>query len=467
MKIMLIEPYVSEESLKSYAEKTEPVHLLGMYNLISEYGVEVEIIDAYSRQMPAHELVDKIIEDGTTHAGFTAYDYAPCLSYLGHIVDKLRGRVTTILGGTGPTHTPERMARTIKPDWIVRGDGEHALLELVRSNFDPQALDVGRFDGAWVVDAISIDLDEIPFARPYSLEFYGYEASPRVQKGCVGKCVFCLGAYQNRLSYLSRDRAIELFRYLVNDEKAEIISPSGPDFTAVPRKANDLIRAMLQAALPIRAFRPGIRLDMLSASVSLDREIWRELGASTRVSFESSIESFSYPRLKRLGKNVTEEFMAGVFQRIEEIIETCHCTIVLGRIALDPTITIDEFILDSNSYIRLLEAFPEQVTVGGMLMNQFVPLWGTPSMAGGERNNPWATPDHLLDPAMAELKRSLLDHPKFKRWCRLAEQVTDLRERNTVFREILRVAAERAEELKRRQVTGVLLSYAGEYESDH
>ncbi len=457
MKVTLIEPYVSEASLKSYAEKTEPVHLLGMYNLISEYGVEVEIIDAYSRQMPAHELADRVIEDGTTHVGFTAYDYAPCLSYVGDIVDELRGRMTTFLGGTGPTHTPKRMVQTIKPDWIVRGDGEHALLELVRANFDPQALDVGRLDGTWVVDATPIDLDEIPFARPYSLEFYGYEASPRVQKGCVGKCVFCLGAYQNRFSYLSQDRAMELFRYLVNERKAEIISPSGPDFTAVPRKANDLIRAMLQAALPIRAFRPGVRLDTLSAAISLDREIWQELGASTRVSFESSIESFSYPRLKRLGKNVTEEFMAGVFQHIAEIIETCHCTIVLGRIALDPTISIDEFILDCNAYIRLLEVFAEQVTIGGMLMNQFVPLWGTPSMADGESGNPWATPDHLLDPAMAELKRSLLDHPKFRRWCYLAEQVTDFRERNTVFREILRVAAERAEALKRRQVAGVFL----------
>jgi hypothetical protein len=455
MKILLIEPYVSKESLKSYVEKTEPVHLLGMYNLLCAEGIQVEIVDAYSEQMSASELVNKIYDKKATHVGLTTYAYAPCLSYLNYIVDQLRGNIITILGGPGPTYSPNRIAKAIKPDWIVKGDGEHALLDMVHSNFNPNVLNASRIDRTWVVDAPSVDLDEIPYLRPYSFENYNYVASPRLQRGCIGKCVFCLGAYQTKFSYLSHMRAVELFNYLVNTKKVKCVSPNGPDFTSVPHRANEIIRATLQADIPIHSFSLGVRLDTLSNAIKMDKDLWHELGTSKIVSFESSIESFCYSRLKRLGKNVSSEFFTNVFQIIEEIIVTCPCTIVLGRIALDPTITIDEFIMDNKSYIHLLSAFPQRVTIGGMLMNQFVPLWGTPSTVDVGSNNPFTRAGQLLDPAMVKLKNELLDHPTFRKWCNLAEHVSDFCERNDVFSEILRVATERAEDINQLHLTSV------------
>jgi hypothetical protein len=59
----------------------------------------------------------------------------------------------------------------------------------------------------------------------------------------------------------------------------------------------------------------------------------------TKVSFESSIESFAYPRLQRMGKNVKVNFMEEIIARLQKILAVCPSTIILDRIALDPTIS--------------------------------------------------------------------------------------------------------------------------------
>lgn len=454
MKIALIEPFVSKEevALKAYADKSEPVHLLGMYNLLVSEGIEVEIIDAYSNQTFEFELIEKLISEDFTHAGFTTYDYGPCLSYLRKVAQNLSGRVKLILGGCGATYTPTRMAKIFKPDFIIRGDGEKALLEILLYDFNSQALHrefaVRRVEKSLVIDSPPISIDDVLFDRPYSLDFYKYEASPRLQRGCPGMCIFCVGAYQNRIEYRSPKKALEILNYLVYEKKATVISPVGPDFTALPRKANEIVKEMLKIASSVKEFRLGVRLDSLFACINREPELWGELAKRTHLHFESSIESFSYPRLTRFGKNVSKEFLENIFHHIKRIIDVCDCTIVLGRIALDPFITIDEFILDSNFFARLLKKFPDQVTVGGELMNQFKPLWGTPSMVAGEKNNPWFEENFFVDLAIVELKQILLDDPEFKRWCWLAERIADYSERNIVLREILRVAVEYATRIK-------------------
>jgi hypothetical protein len=83
-----------------------------------------------------------------------------------------------------------------------------------------------------------------------------------------------------------------------------------------------------------------------------------------------------------------------------------------------------------------------------MIMNTFIPLEGTPSMNPELQNNPWIFPG-VKDTRVERLKEKLLELPKFKMWCRLAERVNNLKERNIVMAEILKVAAERAELLAR------------------
>ncbi|NTW76500.1 MAG: hypothetical protein HGB33_01745 [Syntrophaceae bacterium] len=449
MKIALIEPYVSIDSLKSYAEKTEPSHLLGMFNLLQDAGCDVVLLDAYSSMLSAEDLIEWLEAGSFSHAGFTVYDYSPCLSYLNKIFKCLPKNINTIIGGPGPTYCMERMINILNPDWLVKGAGEKAMLDLFHTGFsrDKLAGSLTMLDRTAVISSDSMPLAAIPFKRPYSLDSYSFQASPRIQTGCVGKCIFCSGAYQKKFEYITEEKTYDQLDYLVNGKHAQVIAPNGPDLTAVPTKANDFINVLINGNFDFTEFRPGVRLDTLSRAVELEPEIWNKLSSRYSIKMESSIESFSIRRLNRLGKNIPSDFLEGIYSSLKKIFSNCDCTIVLGRIAIDPTITIDEFISDCTGFRRLLNEFSRRITVGGMLMNQFVPLHGTPATENEKPDNPWVN-NEITDPAMIRLQQELLSNDKFKLWCKLAEDTTDFGERNFVFDEILRVAKERAIEVK-------------------
>jgi len=449
MKIALIEPYVAVDSLKSYAEKTEPSHLLGMFNLLQNAGFDVVLLDAYSDRLSVGALIEWLEAESFTHAGFTVYDYSPCLAYVKNVFERLPENICTIIGGPGPTYCMERMINILDPDWLVKGAGERVMLYLFHTGFSPGELadNTTLLGRTAVVSLDSMPLATVPFERPYSLDRYDFQASPRIQTGCVGKCIFCSGAYQKKFDYITEEKTNDLLDHLVNGKHAQVIAPNGPDLTAVPIKANEFIKVLINGSFDFTEFRPGVRLDTLSRAVELEPEIWNKLSSKYSIKMESSIESFSIKRLNRLGKNIPNDFLEGIYSSLKKIFSNCDCTIVLGRIAIDPTITIDEFISDCIGFRGLLDEFSQQITVGGMLMNRFVPLHGTPATENEKTDNPWINHE-LTDRAMLRLQEELLNNDKFKLWCRLAEDTPDFGERNLVFDEILRVAGERALEVK-------------------
>ncbi len=457
MRLALVEPYVSVDSLRAYADRCEPSHLVGMYNLLKAAGCDVTLIDAYSNNLSAKGLVGRLVEEDVTHAGFTVYDYSPCVSYMQKVFEYLPDGITTIVGGPGATYCTDRIVELLGPDWLVKGEGEDAIVGLYRAGFSVERLysmghGLSAHGKTTTLYSRQLSFEDIPFERPYELEPYDYHASPRVQRGCVGRCVFCSGAYQKEFDYISTSLARRLMDHLVFERSAKVIAPSGPDFTTVPHRANDMVRVILEGGFDFHSFRPGVRLDTLSVALKQAPSLWQRLSERYSVSMESSIESFSPARLRRLGKNVSEDFFNSIFKLLQEIFNRCNCTIVLGRIAMDPTITIDEFITDCQGFRRLFERFGERVTIGGMLMNQFIPLQGTPAteMPAAEKN-PWLLSEPQ-DRLMARLKEELLDNHEFRSWCMLAEGLGEFRERNMVFDEILRVAEEEARALKRRHV---------------
>jgi hypothetical protein len=447
MKVALIEPYQSGSNPGENTKKGEPAHLVGMYNLILETGIEAEIIDAYSNGLTEEELGDTILRQGFTHAAFTTYSYDRSISYLSRVASMLQGKAVIILGGMGSTYTPTLMQRAISPDFIIGGAGELTLQWLVQCNFHldvlPQSFSLSTINGCPMLCAPPMPLSDIPFARPYSFDLYNHIAAPRLQKGCAGSCVFCSGAYMNDVEYVSAEAAQQVIHYLVSAKKASHISPLGPDFTAEPQRANLIIKSILDAAIPIQELHLSVRLDTLFDAVKEAPDVWRELCYKTAVSFESSIESFSPARLNRLGKNVTPSFISNIFNRLEEIIDITNCRMAISRIALDPLVTMDDFLLDNRSFIRLLETFPDNVTIAAQVINRYVRLWGIPAVKeAGSRDNPWADANVFLDSAIGLLERTLLIDEHFRLWCTIAEQIADFRKRNVVINEILRTVCD-------------------------
>ena len=453
MKIALIEPYISKDdaSLRRYAFKNEPAHLVGMYNLARMAGSDADIIDAYSNKIPESDLVKKILDGGFTHIGFTVYDVDTCLMYIQRVINNLPDNIRVIIGGPGATYSTERMCNFFNPNWIIKGDGERALYELVTKELKSELLSESskrdRRDKCEILEFHPMSLDEIPFVRPYSLSFYEYEASMVFQRGCIGKCIFCSGAYQDKISYMSSKKAVELMEYLVSTKKASSISTLGPDFTASANEANGIIKNLGNISFP-KNFRFIVRLDTFYECLKDNPYIWTHLCNKTDVLFETSIESFSIERLKKLGKNVERDFVENMIGIIDYILETCNCKIILSRIALDPTINMDQFIYDNKKYMEILKAHPMDVTIGQhTIVNKFMPVRGSPSMALAGNDNPWSKYNLFQDAAVSVLNEQLLEDSSFKSWCSKIEKIDDFGERNFMFVEILQMLNNAAKNL--------------------
>lgn len=210
-KVLLINPY--ETAQDGYSNP--PLGLLYLAGTLLRNGIDVRVVDGYREGKGA--VVAALNEFMPDMVGIT------CLTpgrirvvEIAAMVKEMVGNIPVVLGGAHPTIMYKQMLENYPQiDYIVLGEGEQTLLELVQGA-DPQQIDglAYRQDGAVVKTpprALSKDLDEIPFPAWHLLDLSKYpprndgriglvngvdpEVEPRVSvvfsRGCTGHCDFC------------------------------------------------------------------------------------------------------------------------------------------------------------------------------------------------------------------------------------------------------------------------------------
>jgi anaerobic magnesium-protoporphyrin IX monomethyl ester cyclase len=163
-----------------------------------------------------------------------------------------------IAGGIHPTALPEEPLRTGHVDFVVRGEGEVALLELyrtIRSDQDPRNLASLSFhDGDRFVHnpegPMLPDLDELPmfpfdlFSHPrYDL---GFLVSSR---GCPYKCAYCSQRMMTGTTYRykSAQRVIQELDVLINKYNRRIVTFYDDNFCIKKRRVLELCDLIVDA----------------------------------------------------------------------------------------------------------------------------------------------------------------------------------------------------------------------------
>lgn len=189
-------------------------------------------------------------------------------SALGYAEIAKRSGAFVVLGGYHPSALPEECLASPHVDAVVRGQGEHALLELVRTGSPEGIPGLSWRDGGRIVhepgQPPEVDLDALPLPlrelRPprFGLTGLDYHTDTiYASRGCRGKCVFCANHLVNGAW---RGRRIESLL-----AELETIPPprSGPwkyvkfwdsIFLADPDRVERLCRGILEAGFE-RHFR--------------------------------------------------------------------------------------------------------------------------------------------------------------------------------------------------------------------
>ncbi len=236
MKVVLIQPFPGGTGLNE-ATVLPPLGIASIAAMLEQRGVFCQIIDANLERLTDGEVLDRLPSDlllvGISMNSFT-YD-SVCRLARNLLAD---GRTRVVLGGPTPTAVPEQVLADVPGALVVRGEGEHAMAELVDRLAAGEAINLETIPGVYFLDGNNRmhgtpprrieNLEELPFPAYHLLPpLRRYRTRNRrtpagwviTSRGCSFDCSFCSkDVFQNRVTWRSPgnvlaeiDLLVELF----------------------------------------------------------------------------------------------------------------------------------------------------------------------------------------------------------------------------------------------------------------
>lgn len=181
---------------KFRGQTNPPFGVLYIQSYLRKHGFNAVIMDRYDEQyidLSAEQFIDALHRLGPRFVGFSAMtSQSPDADALARYSKRAYPDVPIILGGVHYSSLPwggEGVA-----DYVVRGDGEIATLEILRGEHDK-----GLIDGK------PVDVDEVPFPGLDDFRATGYRGERASQlnlitaRGCPFNCYFCKDGFRSSL----------------------------------------------------------------------------------------------------------------------------------------------------------------------------------------------------------------------------------------------------------------------------
>lgn len=213
MKICLINPpwFTKKASIWSQIRSTlPPLGLLYLASTLAKEKIDVDIIDLQARPLTWEKTETKIKSLQYEFYGITSTTPIVNNGYrIADIIKKHHPNTKIVFGGVHVTALPEEALGKESVDFVIRGEGEEALLKLLKGTALETIAGLSYKEKNKIYhikpDGIIPDLDSIPFAafhkvdlRLYKPAFGAYKRLPAINmvatRGCLGKCTFCNSA---------------------------------------------------------------------------------------------------------------------------------------------------------------------------------------------------------------------------------------------------------------------------------
>ena len=337
MKILLVVPSHS----KTYGAFKAPDHpSLGLAYLgavLEKRGHVVSIIDIDADRVKEEDFISNLRRENYGLVGMTTT--TPTFSqsvYLSRII-KANSSALTALGGIHATMLPEETMKFDTVDFVIKGEGERTIVELVdclEGHSKLESVDGiyyrqdGRVQKNKDRELIS-DLDQIPFPARHlhNSQNYTYPdtlATPVfpiiTSRGCPARCTYCASnhIFKRKLRTRKPKNIVDEIEFLVNEFKAKEIHIWDDNFTLIKSRVLQITDEIKKRKLKLNfAFPNGLRVDCV------DREILEALKEMGTYSIAFGVESGSQETLDRIKKGIKLERIEKVFKMAREMgIET-------------------------------------------------------------------------------------------------------------------------------------------------
>ena len=347
MRTLLVNPFVERMHRElSFAENLRPpLGLAYCAAVLEENGREVEILAALALGIRFPALRAILERERPDLVGISTYTPTrfECFRTAAVVKEVLGEETVVVVGGPHASAAAEDTLREVPPiDFVVRGEGEHALLELLgalEGGGDPSRVPgISMRRGGEVLHAPERpglrDLDRLPLPARHLLPMDAYgtrmpSTSRRcttvlTSRGCPGRCIFCTR------DWLSRDVRQHSAQRVV-DEVEEIVGRWGlrgvimqdDTFTLSKRRVHAICDELRARKLRIR-WLATTRVDCVDLDLL---ESMKDAGCEV-VTFGA--ESMNPETLEWLRKGFTVEQVRRAIDRANQAGLTVRASYLLG-----------------------------------------------------------------------------------------------------------------------------------------
>jgi anaerobic magnesium-protoporphyrin IX monomethyl ester cyclase len=294
---------------------------------LEQQGFSCSIVDANCLDLSPEQVLKRIPPE-TPLVGITVNSFTYNASLrIAKLVKSRDPRTAVILGGPVPTAIPGQVLEEFECDGIIRGEGEYALLQIMRSLASgaplcdekvPGAAYRGRDGGPPVINPTERirNLDRLPFPALHLLPpLKKYRSRARkgpsapivTSRGCQYKCAFCSkDVFGRRVTFRSAENVLEEIELLVDKYHVGQIDIVDDNFASNRRRLEDILDGLVT-----------------------------HYGDSLDINIQSGVrsENLDEPLLRKMKQAGVSKLAFGIESADEEVLRLCRKRSDLNKIA--------------------------------------------------------------------------------------------------------------------------------------
>ena len=267
--IILIQPpspTPNRAHIKNSILSAPPIALGYLASILIGAGYTVKIIDMEILGMDAKEIYRQLVSEKPRLIGIstTTLTYKNALR-IASIAKEIDDKIVTILGGPHVTFITDQALTHPQVDFVIRGEGELTLLELVRFILDGYG-DPKNIKGVSTRNSNGkvfhnprrpyiYNLDVLPFPAWHLFPMHLYSTPGLVitGRGCEGRCIFCAarGIAGGRYRMRSLDNVIREIETMKSMLGLHYFFFGDDTFTILPKRTQSFCRALQERDLQI------------------------------------------------------------------------------------------------------------------------------------------------------------------------------------------------------------------------